>query len=73
MLACPKCNSTKFSVRVIAYQIWDTEEDEYYDIEVDTTDSGKDIFICLDCTTGFDCEDELKVIKDNNKGGVSNE
>lgn len=53
---CPKCKGTRFSVSVYAYQIWDSEDDEWGEVEVaevnEESNEGKP-YLCMECGEDF--------------------
>jgi len=65
---CPKCKSSDFSVRVIAYQSWDSKNDEWFEIEeIEEVDKGEEVFFCRSCESVFDNEEMLKVVRKDEK------
>jgi DNA-directed RNA polymerase subunit RPC12/RpoP len=60
---CPKCKGTKFSVLVEATQEWDSELDEWDNIEVLGIIEKEDTYVCVNCNAIFKDINELKEIK----------
>ena len=56
---CPRCKGTDFSVREICFQEWDSENDEWGDIDVDREDDNEDEppYYCMNCESSFEFKD----------------
>lgn len=60
---CPNCKGTRFSVLVDAFQNWDSEDDEWGDVEVLDVLDKKDAYMCLNCENTFISKNDLEVFK----------
>lgn len=65
MKRCPKCKGTNFSVKVMCFQDWNSETDNYSELEVIETMSDEDTYFCRGCDSVFESEDDLEELSDS--------
>lgn len=63
MKRCPKCKGTRFSVEVVATEIFDGETGVWSDVEVYGNSEKEDAFFCLGCESTFRREEDLEEFK----------
>jgi len=60
---CPNCKGTKFSVKVIGFQKWNSKDDEYDSVEDIEISEDDDTYFCLNCEHSFKNLYDLEEIK----------